>query len=73
MVTHWVALALKSLIFKMIRFIEIPYQFISIYSTEVCPEVGFVHLFQMSANRGRYHLIAVFCRLQLLFVLILCT
>lgn len=59
---------------KVSRFIEILYLFISIYSTELCPEVGFVHLSQMSANQGRYqHLIAVFFRIQLLLVLILCT
>lgn len=74
MVFHWVVLVLKSLIFKVSRFIEIPYQFISIYSIEICPEVGFVHLSQMSANQGRYQLfIAVFFRMQLLLVLILCT
>lgn len=73
MVIHWVVLALKSLIFKVSRLIEIPYQYISIYSTEICPEVGFVHLSQMSANQGRYHLIAVFFRIQLLLVLILYT
>lgn len=70
---HWLVLVLKSLIFKVSRFIEIPFQFISIYSTEICPEVGFVHLSLMSANRGRHHLIADFFRLQLLLVLILCT
>lgn len=74
MVIHWVVLVLKNLISKVSRFIEILYQFISIYSTEIYPEVGFVHLSQMSANQGRYqHLIAVFFRIQLLLVLILCT
>jgi len=73
MVILWAILTLKSLMLKVKRFIQIPYQYISIYSAETCPEVGFVHLSQMSVSLGRYHLIARFFRIQLLLVLILCT
>lgn len=72
-VIQWAVLNLKSLMLKVNRFIQIPYQDNSLHSTEICPEVGFMHLSQMSVSLGRYHFIALFFRMQLLLVLILCT